>query len=541
MRFLPDWRFRRLWLASASITICLTLMLFSNWQGPRKTSQVTSVDFRSHHYERSTEQQPKAVRAALGGGGFVENVAIPPIPASVLGPEKQRSMPLAGKAIMEIRFVDEVTKDPVASGKIMIEPFFGPDFEVSLDDNGAITLAADPGEYSLRSTCQGYCDWRDEFEVAEGLAQLQKTIPLARLIKVHGIVKKVNGEPEQGAELCFFQDGRETIGASGFGGLFEIDLAAHDIKKFYAFKPPHPVTEIGPISLDESHIPFITITLPAEDKIIKLSGRVLDDHEKAVSNASISVLQSFSHEVVDEHQSTILRLVQSSYQRNSIRTDAEGRFMGEVQPERGVTLMVTARNLAPYYEKTDLVVDAEKIIHLKSYPIFRIRILDLSESDLTGMKVAGYLPDGKPVGVYPASEKGKYFAAGYPIRLLADCIRKHQGIAVSQVVPEYQEEIVLKQGDGRISGRVTDDGGKPIKFFMITLNSVGGGLYHPFSTCDFYSQSGLFTLEHIIPGEASISVIPGFSEQRKNLQSAELGLPVWESSTTYVYPVLTRK
>lgn len=531
MGFLPDHRLGKLCLASAFITLVLILLFLAHWQRPHETNRIASLEFGS------TGQQSKPVREVRDKGPFVDN----PVPVSVLGLEKQRRMPQPGKSIMEIRFIDEVTRDPVISGKIKIEPFWGPDIEVPLNDDGAITLAADPGEYTLRSTCKGFLDWRDDFDVPEGQARLERTVPLARLLKVHGIVNKANGEPQKGAAVCFFQDGKETIAASGSGGLFEIDLAAHDIEKIYAFKSPHPVAEIGPIPLDESHVPFITITLPAEDNVIRLSGRVLDDHEKPVSNASISVLQSFSYNVANEHQSVILRMLQYSYQRNSIRTDAEGRFMAEVHPESGVTLLVAAKDLRPYQEKIDLLVDIDRTIHLKSYPIFTIRIQGLGETDLTGTTVTGYAPDGKPVGVYPASEQGKYFATDYPILLLADCIRKNHGIAVSQVVPEYQEEIILTQGNGRISGHVTDDAGKPIKFFTISVNSAGDGLYRHISMCDFYSQSGSFTLDHIIPGKATISIKPGFSEQRKTLQSAELDVFVSEGSITWVYPVLTRK
>jgi hypothetical protein len=101
----------------------------------------------------------------------------------------------------------------------------------------------------------------------------------------------------------------------------------------------------------------------------------------------------------------------------------------------------------------------------------------------------------------------------------------------------YQEKVALTQGSGRLTGIVTGDAGRPVKYLWITVNSAGDGLHHYSSVVDSSSADGSISLEHMIPGEDSISKRPGFEAQREVPDSADLDLLVQEGPTTWVRSV----
>jgi hypothetical protein len=445
-----------------------------------------------------------------------------------------------GKVVLEVRFVDEISKHPITPGRVIVEPFYGPNLDVDLNNDGAALIEAEPGSYTLRSSCPGYIDWSDDVEVPSRPGYIEKTVELGRLILVRGIVRNAKRQPQAGANITFFQDGSSSTINSGSGGRFETILVAHDIQKLYAFKPPHPIAEMGPITLDEAHNPYLEITLPPEAAVVRLSGRILDDQGKPVAGAAVSVRPEHLYDVSNDRHDIIIRMAQISYYINSIKSDSEGHFSLEILPQRNVPLRVNARNLEGYSETLDLTKDVEKSIYLKRHPMFRVTVQDADGRQVSGMDVIGESPDGRNV-VSSTSEVGKYFATAYPFRIFADGIKKNLGISTSQWVGTYRGEIVLVLGQGHLAGRVIDESGNPVRFLTITVKTAGDNSYHRSSGFDFYSEDGSFELQNIIPGKASISISAGSPRLRESLEPFEQDLLVEEGRTAHLRAVLNRK
>lgn len=529
---------KRKWLPVAIAILCILTGL---WLAHDKLTRPIPINKRSE--PRPSNQTPSAGPShelnpqAIGHG--IDLTAPTPSPPARIIDKVIGGTFKSGKRLIEVDYIDEVTKRPVTSGTITIEPFYGPDLNVELDGEGRVFLEADPGDYYLRSSCPGYYKTMEKIVASMTPGNVLKIVRLSKSIHLRGMVRNADGNAQPDAYIVMVQGQDSNMARSGSNGLFEVELPAQNIDRIYAFRPPHPIAELGPLTFSETQNPFVEITLPKDSKTVKLTGRIWDDQKQPVEDA---VIECRTTSVYRERDLPIRVLMAEDSSHETIRSDSAGRFMIEFLPERKVTLSVHAQDLESYSEVLDVLRDTQLEIRLKSVPRFKVRVQDIDGHQVSGLGILAYSPDsnGRSVLNY-SSEKGYYTATSYPFTIFATGLNTNLGTTASAWIGGFNDEITLTLGQAQIAGRAVDEAGNPIRFIRVDLMLTRTDSYRCGGWLEFYSSDGSFLIKHLVQGEASLSISPGFSEQRKILDEFQQSVIVGDGRTTFVSAVLKSK
>ncbi|MBZ5496279.1 MAG: carboxypeptidase-like regulatory domain-containing protein [Acidobacteriia bacterium] len=523
----------RIWLLAAIAILGLLAWLWrAHVECPNTATKSGGSEALSSN-PKSTEVTSRESKLPVPMPGSGVPTSVPMIPIRVVGRDAGVEIHSYGKALVEIDYVDGLTNRPVTSGTITIEPFYGPDLTAELNDEGKIFFEAEPGDYYLRSSCPEYYKKMENIAVPQASGNIQKIIRLSRSVFLRGIVKNADGKAQPEACITIVAGGESCISRSGNNGIFEAQLPAHNIDKIYAFRPPHAIAELGPLTLSESHNPFLEITLPEDYETVRLTGKVLDDQNRPVEDAWVELRAKSSYREQRPH--ILISMAERSYY-DSIRTDAAGRFSVELLPQREVALTVRAENLEYYSETLDVLNDVHRDIRLKRDPLFKVKVQDIDGHLVSGLGVTAIAPSGRAVHFY-SSEKGVYFASSYPFVIFAAGLNNNLGTTASAWIGSYRDEITLTLGQAQIAGRAMDEAGNPVKFIRVDFLLARADSYHCGGPMEFYSQDGSFVIRNLVAGKASLTITPGFSEQRKGLNEFQQDVAVTEGRTTFV-PVI---
>jgi hypothetical protein len=224
---------------------------------------------------------------------------------------------------IEICLVDEITQLPVALGHVILEerPSSATLFDQEVAGSGCVSIDADPGKYLMRLAASGYIAVVQSLDLNSNQDRVFKSIPMVRESVLRGMVRNAAGEAQPGASVVVVARGYRKTVLSGIDGKFEIQLFSNEIDKIYAFKPPHPVAETGPISIGGPNKSFIEITLPREAPAFKITARVFDDQARPVKGALVKVLATTGFHVADKEDDLVIQAAQGV----SGISDADGR------------------------------------------------------------------------------------------------------------------------------------------------------------------------------------------------------------------------
>jgi len=535
MRFLHESRSRRACAFSAMVVLCLVAILWLCWRGLRAPAESTD-DLQS------LQPQRRASGTQQRGSG-PENSSTRTI---VFPFHSGRSFTGArqidpGRALLQICAVDAATKLPVTSGRVAVqrEASGSAALDEEFAGNGCVLLEVDPAVYTLRFECLGYLSVVASVKVTSNPNAVSTTIQLVRAIGLRGMVRNAGGLPQPGAFVYLVQKDSTSTIRSGVGGGFEIQLLTPDIEKIYAFRPPHPIAEMGPVTIGKTSTGYLEITLPQDATVVRLTGRVLDDRGKPVEGASVGMSTLPAYHVADKRHNAAIH----GLEYISGKSDADGRFSLEVLPQPEAVLLVGgAKGCEPASESLSLTKDIAKDIHLRCHPTFQVNVQDADGSMIDGALVATESRSDRQA-VYATIERSKYFAVEYPFRIYAwTPSTNEQGVGVtkSEWIEDYREKIVLVLGQGRMDGCVTDETGAPIKDFGIRLHQAGADSYNV--AFHLSSEDGSFSLKHLPPGRVSIEVLgqlAGLADDRV-LGTFTQEITVVEGQTAYVHAVIRR-
>lgn len=157
MRFMSGSGSRWVLFLSAAVILCLVVVLWILQHRAGSTASPTTGTL----VPRSHEQTATTKSAGSTPANPSPRILSSSVAARVVSSETKLDAVPPGKVVLEVRFVDEISKRPITSGRVTVEPFYGPDLDVDLNNDGAVMLEADPGSYTLRSSCPGYNDWSD--------------------------------------------------------------------------------------------------------------------------------------------------------------------------------------------------------------------------------------------------------------------------------------------------------------------------------------------------------------------------------------------
>jgi hypothetical protein len=413
---------------------------------------------------------------------------------------------LSAHATIEICLIDEMTRLPIAAGQVILdERLSGATLlDREFAGSGCVLFDADPGKYLMRLASPGYIGVVESLDFNSNQDHVSKSIALARARVLRGMVRNAAGEPEAGASVVVVARGyRKTI-HSGADGGFEIQLFSNEIEKIYAFKPPHPVAEIGPVSIGETNQSFIEITLPREAPAFKVTARVFDDQARPVRGALVRILAMAGFHVTDKQDDLLIQAEQGVFGIS----DTDGRCTLEVLPQHDAVLQVAGvAGCEPANESLNVTGNVAKDVHLKCHPTFNVKVLDAGGRALEGASVVAETRSGTEA-LYATAEKGRYYVLEYPFRIYARTGSvgvADAGVTKDVWITKYQEEIRLVLGDGRLDGLVMDEAGAPIRNFKVSVVQSGENSYN--ADFPFLSEDGSFSLHHLPAGRVSVEVI----------------------------------
>jgi hypothetical protein len=535
MRFLREPGPRRLCEFSAVVLLCLAAVLWLCWKGLK-------VPAESPRSPQSLEPQGRASEVQ-GRKEAPEDFNMRAIQSPILpGSWAARSAETRPRrAVLKICAVDAATKEPVTSGQVLVqrEASGSAALNEEFAGNGCALLEVEPAVYALRFECPGYLSVVTSVEVASGPNPVSTTIQLVRAIVLRGRVRNAKGLPQPGAYVYIVQKDSTLTLRSGADGEFETQLLTPDIDRIYAFRPPHPIGEMGPMRIGKSGPGFLEITLPPDAAVVRVSGRVLDEDGKPVEGASLGMSTPPAYHVADEQHDAAIQGLQFI----SGKSDADGRFSLEALPQRDAVLLVGGvRGCDPASESLSLTKDVTRDIHLRCHPTFEVKVMD---ADGSVVEDAYVVTESRSEGqaVHATNERAKYFAIEYPFRIYAwtpPTGEQGFGVTRSERVESYRKEIVLLLGQGRVDGWVTDETGALIKDFAIRLHQVGLDSYNV--AFHLSSEDGSFSLKHLPPGKVSIEVsgqLAGAADERV-LGTFNQEVTVVEGESAYLHAVIRK-
>jgi hypothetical protein len=410
------------------------------------------------------------------------------------------------RATIEICLVDEMTRLPVALGHVILEerPSSATLFDQEVAGSGCVSIDADPGSYLLRLAASGYISVVQSLDLNSNEDHVFKNIPMVRVKVFHGIVRNAAGEPQPGANVIVVAHGYRRTILSGVEGGFEISLPSSEIDRIYAFKPPHPVAEVGPISIGGPNKSFIEITLPKEAAAFKITARIFDDQARPVKGALVRVLGTTGFHVADKEDDLVIQAAQGV----SGISDADGRCTLEVLPQHDVVLQVAGiAGCEPANESLDVAENVTKDVHLTCHAMFRVKVQDAGGRTIEGANVVAETRSGTEA-IRATSERDRYYALEYPFRIYARTASVREadaGVTKDAWIEKYQEEIRLVLGQGRLDGLVMDEAGEPVRSFQVRVHQSGEDSFD--AVFPFLSEDGSFSLHHLPAGTVSVEVI----------------------------------
>lgn len=504
MKVLSDSKLRILLVIAIACLICMIAIMRSS----REKLQIDGSSGKTAERPIPTKLRSNA-KSAFASGNPVVTPFVSSVRPGFSPTESQVDVSPQGRAIVEFCYVDQDTQRPVTSGRITIraEQVELPAFDAAVGDDGCNLLEMDPGKYRVRVDCSGYSKRDESVEILSQPDRIKKTILLSKTIKVRGIVRNSWGQPQAGANIEFIQEGFRASAQSGSGGEFEALLQIQPIKKIFAYRPPHPVAELGSVLIQETNNPYLEITLPKDAPVLKLRGKVFDDQGSPVEGAAIEVHTNARYSITEKEYAWM----EPWLQHQVTHSNAEGAFSLELPKPCKAWLTVLVDNLESYRETLEISKDLEKNVYLTRHRLFDVRVRDVAGNDIQGISVMGLSPDGIEV-LQEAKENAKYYSTEYPFNIFGRGIMNNLGFTKVEWIDKYRNEIVLTLGQCVIQGRVTDEIGNPIKAFSVGMTYSNDEFYksYPLFREDwpniFYSEDGQFVLRNLLPGRASISI-----------------------------------
>ena len=504
MRLLSDSRLRILLVIAIACLVCMIAVMRISREKLQIHGSSDKTAERSIPAELRTNAKPAIASGNPGVTPFVSSVRPPFSPT-----ESQGHVLPQGRAIVEFCYVDQDTQRPVTSGRLTIraEQLELPVFDAAVGGDGCNLLEMDPGKYRVRVDCSGYSKRDESIEILSQLDRVKKTILLSKTIKVRGIVRNSRGQPQAGANIEFIQEGFRASAQSGLRGEFEALLQIQPIKKLFAYRPPHPAAELGPILIQETNNPYLEITLPKDAPALILRGKVFDDQGRPMEGAAIEVHTNAGYSITEKEYAWM----EPWLQHQVTHSNAEGVFSLELPKPCKAWLTVLADNLESYRETLEISKDLDKNVYLTRHRLFDVKVRDVEGNDIQGISVMGLSPDGTEV-LQAAKENGKYYSTEYPFTIFGRGIMNNLGFTKVEWIDKYRDEIVLTLGQCAVQGRATDEMGNPIKAFSVGITYSNNESYKSYLLFrgefpnTFYSEDGQFVLKNLLPGRASILI-----------------------------------
>jgi hypothetical protein len=497
------------------------------------------------------------------------------------------------QASLEICLIDAKTEDAIRVGSVSVskEPMSAAIFTDQVDQNGAIGLSLDPGPYSIKYQVPGYICPITYLEISSPRDHVRKIVKLQRKRTINGIVLNASRQPQPDASILFGVPITSSIvpiptvhtGDSGDlmspsmntdnSGKFTAELgSSYEETMIYASKTPYGIAKIGPINIDESAGKLLEIVFSkGEEKCATISGKIVDSEMNPVSDAIVEFVYSpimptinpalrnldaenlhklirtdpakvFIKQSEPKYSDPIDQFLSNLYFHPKTISNEAGYFSLQIQvPNKGI-LKTSAEGFLPYQEPSfDIQTNTTTNIYLKTPQMFSVRITDASNANIMGLTVKAI-----DMPVYgPDSQSNKYFSTVYPVTLFAEGLRSNQGMTERKHIARYQREIELKLGSCDIQGHVVDENGLPIKNIYVSVNTVGEtekeiGLKINQSAIAYYSDSGNFSLRHLIPGKASLT-ISGSANEQTLFEKKTISLLLLEDTTANPTITLKRK
>lgn len=498
------------------------------------------------------------------------------------------------KASLEVCLIDAKTEDAIRVGSVSIskEPTKAIIFSDSVDQNGCVGLELDPGPWSIRLQVPEYASARILLEISSSHDHVRRIIRLHRTLMVKGIVLNASRQPQPDASVLFgvpndsssispiasthTSNSGDSISATvvntSNSGEFSAELVfPKEEIMIYASKPPYGIAQVGPLDIHDIENKYLEIILPKEEeKFATISGRVLDSEMKPVSGASVEFIQSliiptinpalrgldaeslqkiirsdpakaFIKQPEPKYSDPLHRFLSNAYFRPKTKSNEAGHFSLQVQiPTRGV-LKSSADGLLPYQENSvNISRNISKDIYLGIPLIFSVQVKAFG-----GQTVLGTTARGVDTYLFRLdSQSDKYYSLGYPFTIFAEGIRYNQGITERKQITRFQKEIELTLGNCDVQGQVMGENELPINNIHVAVNAVGeteqeNGLKIS-ENVTYYSENGIFSLRHLIPGKASLS-ISGSSDEQTVFEKKTIELLLLEGITVKPIIVLKRK
>jgi hypothetical protein len=409
-------------------------------------------------------------------------------------------------ATIEICLVDGLTRLPVAAGRVIVdEKLSGATLiDLELAGSGCVSFDADPGRFLMHASSPGYVGVVQSLDLNSNQDHVSQSIGLLPARVLRGMVRNASGEPQAGASVVLVAQGYRKIVHSGIDGGFEIQQFSNEIDKIYAFKPPHPVAEIGPLSVGKTDQPFIEITLPREAPVFKITARVFDDQDRPARGALLRILSMNGFHVADKQDDLVIQAEQGV----SGISDAEGRCTLEVLPQNDAILQVAGvAGCESANESLNVTGNVARDVHLKCHSTFSVKVLDAGGRAIEGANLVAETRSGTEA-LRATSERDRYYALEYPFRIYARTSSvggADAGVTKDVWIAKYQEEIRLVLGQGRLDGLVMDEAGEPVRSFQVRVHQSGENSFD--AVFPFLSEDGSFSLHHLPAGRVSVEVI----------------------------------
>ena len=440
-------------------------------------------------------------------------------------------------ATVEICLVDGLTRLPVTAGRVILDEALSGATLVDLEfaGSGCVSFDADPGRFLMRASSPGYLGVVQSLNLNSNQDHISQSIGLVRSHVLRGMVRNSAGAPEAGASVVAVARSYRTTVHSDADGGFEIQLISDEIDKIYAFKPPHPVAEIGPVSVGKTKQSFIEIRLPNEASVFKIAATVYDDQARPVRGALVKILAMNGFHVADKQDDLFIQAEQGV----SGISDAGGRCTLEVLPRHDAVLQVSGvAGCEPATEYLNVTGNIAKDVHLKCHPIFSVKVVDAGGRAIVGTNIVAETRSGAPA-IYATEETGRYYALEYPFRIYARTSPvdvAEAGVTKDVWIEKYQEEIRLGLGEGRLDGLVMDEAGAFIRDFKVSVCQSGENSYN--AEFPFSSEDGSFSLHHLPPGRVSVEVLGSTGNRNGAVANYKEDVIVTDGQSTYVRAVI---
>ena len=287
------------WTVAVILAAVMVLLLFKHWNSweeakdPTPSTQERSETASNHQHGK--EQSAREISPV--SGEEASTLAWIGVAAS-----EKRGGPEVSNTSVEIQIVDEEGREPIPGATVSVldyrirEEKRFPDS----DSDGKISLDLDFGRYRITATHPEYTGATLMIGADAETPSISRTIELARVQLVRGVVRNQDGHGVSDAWVSFGckacpeeRSAKRFSAKTGPEGLFEIEVA-DGVYWAKAGKLMHHSEAKEGIRVPAAEP--VELSLVEERELVKLSGRVTDEEQQAVAGANVSVRVNNHHQ-----------------------------------------------------------------------------------------------------------------------------------------------------------------------------------------------------------------------------------------------------